>query len=278
MANLLAYQLNEKATYRTLTKPDIGSRELKHVEVADTKNKTLSLSQALISDSVSKVSKLPVGDKAELLRFLLDSRVVNCNVTLLGTETRGTSAGSVYDELKFVGAARDFDRMFDNVSIQMNTPLLYTRLGDDILLQFNINLASILKNNVYNDLLGKMLEIYIRGAVTQYHISSLLCTTTTLNYPERGEVDIYDATINLMCEVTAGKNKRPTDVNLLKYKRNAEFIRVLTTQETRDEDRGYHRIPYPVFCCMLDTGDVKKLTKHFGETKPSGEFASSDNF
>jgi len=266
MANLLAYQLSEHATYRTTMSPSIGEKELKQLAVnsKDLQAMSLSLSSAILAQSVRNISPVKPSERARLIRFLVESRLVNCSTSLLNSTERKMDAAEILTELESTTSTEHIATLFNKVSISMCSPLLYTRLGDDILGHFGLDIEYILSDNANNALLGKMLEVYLRGAITQHHCAILPYTTAKINYPNIGEVDIWDEKCRILCEVTAGADKKLSKVHVTKYFSDTPLLRVCATQESQDEKHGFYRIPYPVLCCMIDTGDLFKLSSVYG--------------
>ena len=144
----------------------------------------------------------------------------------------------------------------------MVTPLFYTRLGKDILNRLNIDIEELCSGA----LLGKMLELYVRGALTLRTTKNIM-TSTKLDFPEIGEIDIYDSRAGLLCEIT----KSNDEVELTKkvsrlqeYYKESELIRICSTGGSGVFNDAYHLIPYPKLCCMVDTGDIFILPRTTG--------------
>ena len=231
MANLLAYQLADHVKYETIVSPDIGVRSL-----APT-------------------------DRARLIKFLLDSRITNCSTTLLSEDERKMEASAVYRELESTTNSSYLEGLFKKISVAMCSPLLYSRLGEDILASVNIDFHTLLDNSEYNDIIGKMLEVYIRGAIVQLDCPLIPFTLAKLKYAEIGEVDIWNSNRGILCEVTAGRTKGPQEIKLHKYFKNISLIRVCSTKHHSDKIEGFYRIPCPILCCMIDTGDIFNLDR-----------------
>jgi hypothetical protein len=256
MANLLAYQLSEHSKYATIRNPQIGEQELKYVFDKATR-KALNFSDALIYSSMKGIGSVSPADRLRLVKYLVDSHLVNVGTTLRNPWDSLVDPRRLFVELQDLGPGQAMATLFDKVSIAVNSPLMYTRLGEDVLNVFELSMDAIFSDNQYNDLLGKMLEIYVRGSIAQYGVVGSGFTSCKLDID--GEVDVCDFLHSLMCEVSAGKTKSAKDVFLDKYYPDMEFIRVLTTQSLEDQINGYYRRPYPKFCCELDTRDVFKL-------------------
>jgi hypothetical protein len=260
MAKLLAYQLSGNPTYDTVLRPDIGRQELKPLLDKD-EQKKLSFSNTLISKGSYAIRTLTQESRARLLRFLIESRIVTVVTTLYSEFDRKMDAREVIRELESTDSHAQLEDLFSKVSIQMCSPLLYSRLGDDVLKNVGLDLDWVLSDKLYNELLGKMLEIYIRGALNQYDCAIIPYTSMIIKYSEIGEVDIWDDERGILCEVTAGKNKGSQEVRLHKYFKDMPLIRICTTQRHEDIIEGFLRIPYPKLCCMIDTGDILTLEK-----------------
>jgi len=267
MANLLAYQLSEHVKYSTAMNPAVGERELKQLatNAGDLREMSLSLSDTLLAKSVAIVRPIDPEGRARLIKFLLESRIVNCSTLLLSDAERPMDASAVLYELESTTNTEYLNKLFNKVSISVSSPLLYTRLGEDILERFGLNLEYLLSGNEHNALLGKILEVYVRGAITQQHCAVLPYITAKVNYAGIGEVDIWDEETGLLCEVTAGKEKRPSDVRVGRYFKERQLLRVCTTRELGGGGQEYYRIPYPQLCCMIDMGDVFTLPQTYGE-------------
>jgi hypothetical protein len=108
-------------------------------------------------------------------------------------------------------------------------------------------------------LLGKMLEVYIKGALSLYN-PSLLLSSSKLSSSDNGEVDVFLPYEMLMCEVTVG-DKKLASINVRNYFRDKLVIRVCSTKSIEDFINGMHRIPYAKLCALIDTKQVLNLEK-----------------
>lgn len=234
-ANLLAYQLAEPAAYDKIRSPSIGENELQN---------------------------LLITEHAQLIEFILASRIANIETAFENELDREVDEYSVNQMLKLSYNHSDLREFFTKVSVAIGSPLLYTRLGEDILQTVGLTMADLWKNPHNNALLGKMLEVYIRGALT--HLETPLFAYSSIKLKYNGEVDVYKPKlgVSILCEVTAQRAPKPLDkINLLKYFPDIPMIRVCCTETHKDDLYGFHRIPYPQLCCMIDTGDILNLSK-----------------
>ena len=134
-------------------------------------------------------------------------------------------------------------------NICLVSPLLYTRLGEDILKKANVHPDFLYRPNI----LGMMLELYVKGS------NALLKNNWNLySYKigmENNEVDLVDLENNLLCEVTV-RDKRLADVHLGRHFTELPLIRVLSTKTINDVFNGIHRITYPKLCILMDTKKI----------------------
>jgi len=260
-AGLLAYQLSEESNYETIIHPDIGTSELRN-EMSPTEIAKLDFSNTLISLNVNVVKLLKSEDRARLIEFLINSRIVNIETVLETSLDNSVSEHQIMNLLQSTTNYQDLFKFFQTVTLAVNSPLLYTRLGEDILNIVGLTMNDLWKNKDNNKLLGKMLEVYIRGAFSQLNCPLVAFSSAKLNYPVLGEVDVYQKNLEtpLMCESAGGTQTKKPD-RLLKYFPDEPMIRICTTDSHSDDIYGYHRIPYAQLCCMIDTGDVMKLPK-----------------
>ena len=262
VANLLAYQLSEHSTYDTIKNPNnLGEKELRH-ELSKAQRKALNFTDTLMFKSYKNHKTLSHDDRVRILAFLIKSRVVNIGTELQSTHDREEDA---YDFIRFLETTTnksDLTEFFNKVSVAVCSPLLYTRLGQDILSVAGLTIEQLWRNPKNNDLLGKMLEVYIRGALSEHKNPRLVFTSAKLNYPSIGEVDVChnDMRMLILCEVTAGQNKSRNRLAVHKYYEDIPCIRICTTQDIRSNDGCIHKIPYAQLCCMIDTGDIYNLT------------------
>ena len=260
MANLIAYKLSEAVTYdksigHLLPKDGkIGKREynsLKNLEIETPKWSKIDLSNVFVNESYKAVKDVTAQDKARILNFLLWAGLANIEFTKESDEARLQGAGDIVSRLSECTSTQELQQLFDEVSICFTTPLFYTRLGTDIVSRMGIDVESLCKG----DMLGRMLEVYLRGAVTLRSVNRIM-SSVKLDYIDgSGEVDVFDADAGLLIEITCS-NKSTKRINLQNYMKDMELIRVCSTESIDDVFGCYHRIPYAKLCCMLDTGDI----------------------
>ena len=261
LANFLAYQLADSPAYDTVIRPKIAEEELQN-ELLPSEIRALDFSGTFIAESSRAAKGLSFEDHARLIEFLLASRIANVETTLLDAAAKPHSEFEVVQMLRATNNRKNLQDFFKKVSIAIGNPLLYTRLGNDILAVVGMTMDDLWKNSDNNALLGKMLEVYIRGAMAQLENPLLAFSSMKLNY--NGEVDIYkpNAHTSILCEVTAKRRPKSLDkINLLNYFPDEPMIRICCTESHKDDIYGFHRIPYAQLCCMIDTGDIFKLQK-----------------
>ena len=260
MANLIAYKLSEATTYdksvgHLLSKGGkIGKREynsLKNLDIDMPKWSKIDLSDAFVTESYEAVKNVTAQDKARILNFLLWAGLANIEFTKESDEVRLQGAGDIVSRLNECASTHELQQLFDEVSICFITPLFYTRLVEDIVSRMGVDVKNLCKG----DMLGRMLEVYMRGAVTLRGVNRIMYSVK-LDYTDgSGKVDVFDENAGLLLEITCS-NKSMKRINLQNYMKDMELIRVCSTESIDDSSGCYHRIPYAKLCCMLDTGDV----------------------
>jgi len=271
MARLLAYRLGEGRTYDTTVEPVVGGQERHNLYGMNPPvrfARGFDLSDAMVAESAEHVKNIKAKDKARILAFMLNAGLACIEFTDTGSETDVKATGYVLEELAKCTKETQLRHLFEKVSICLTTPLFYTRLGEDILMRGGVDASYLCKGSI----LGKMLEVYARGASVMPSVNrTMSCVKLKHKLQEKAdtdadnEVDIYDCNRELLLEVSA-KNKKPSEVNVQRYFRDEYFIRVCSTRDHKIFDGVYHRIPYPVLCCMLDTGDIYNLPHTLGQT------------
>lgn len=257
-ANLLAYQLAEVVSYDKIIRPEIGNEELRN-ELLPSEIKALDFSNTIMFSSIQAVKSLSHEERSRLIEFLLMSRVANVETTLLNVNDRQYSEYEVNQLLQVTANHEDLQDFFSKVSIAVGSPLMYSRLGDDILQVAGLTQDILWENPHNNALLGKMVEVYVRGAMA--HLENPLAAFSSIKLKYNGEVDVYKPNFRtkVMCETTIERVKPLETINLLKYFPDKKIIRVSSTRTHSDDSYGFHRIPYPLLCCMMDTGDILNL-------------------
>jgi hypothetical protein len=240
--------------------PKIGGQEHLHLfnQGIKVRMKEIDLSDSLVSISKGVADGITAKDKSRILCFFLYS-----GLACIGYSHREPDSsmmpdvGRVIALLESNGTNEDLAVLFEKVSIYLTSPLIYTRLGTDILSKMQIDTANLFKGV----LMGKMLEVYFQGAISLYSSGHIL-RTDKLGYQMQGlgEVDICNLDCNMLVEVGSG-DKKPKDIHLESYHDKAPFIRVCTTKTVDVFNGTYYRIPYPKLCCMIDTKDILKLKR-----------------
>jgi len=259
MSNLIAYKLSEAKPYdKSLGhKLKIAGQEynsLKNLnDVELLKWSKIDVSDALITKSRLGAKSITVQDKCRILQFLLWAGLANVEFTMSGEKTDTDFSIS---KLKKITKSSELIQLFHDISICLSTPLFYTRLGADIITRMNVDIENLCRG----ELLGKMLEVYIRGAVTLRSVNRIMTSVKLAFTDAPGEVDIFDDDTQLLCEVACW-DKQPGDINLQHYYKNIPLIRICATDSISSPYACYHRIPYAKLCCMLDTGDIYTLQK-----------------
>jgi hypothetical protein len=256
LTDLLAYKLSEAIAYAKMLSPEVGKQELINVNQAGANLKwgRLDLSEALLSVSAAKQKSLSVETKIRIINFLLNSGLAVFETVNDGVDDP-LDAHSLMRSLNHLGTHEDLASLFKNCSLHMVTPLFYSRLGEDIVNRMGIDLSYLYQGA----LLGKMLEVYVKGALSLYS-PSLLLSSIKLSSSENGEVDVFLPYEMLMCEVTVG-NKKFANINVNNYFRDKLVIRICSTKSVEDFINGMHRIPYAKLCALIDTKQVLNLEK-----------------
>ena len=253
--NILAYKLNEACGYSTLTDPKIGGQEhihLIHNKEAKLKWSKVDLSGTIIEDSVKAVPGIKESDIARILHFLLWSGLANIEHNRIDPDTPVIETGRVLNILQNVKKKKDLEDLCNRVSVCMTSPLYYTRIGEEILQRMQVPAEKLYKGFLY----GKMLELYIRGALAGLGKNTIL-TSTKLDYPDIGEVDICDMRNRLLLEVSAG-DKDDEKIHVQDYYKEHDFIRICASNQKDyfNKKNRFYQIPHAKLCCMIDTGDI----------------------
>lgn len=262
LTNLLAYKLSEATDYNTTIRPDIGGQEHIHLHNLGIKVKKgrIDLSDSIIADSAVAVPNITVSDIGRILLFLLYSGLAHVEIVEQNNGKETVDIGSILAMLEHSHRG-ELEQLFNEVSICMNSPLFYTQLGSDIMARKGVD-PNVLRRGM---LFGKMLELYVRGALSMQWSSTIL-TSRKLNYtmPDKksdiGEVDIWSVNYMLLCELGTD-NKKDNQLNLRKYFKNSPILRIASSRTKEYFTGEHHRIPYAKLCCMVDTGDIFKLEK-----------------
>jgi len=275
ICNLLAYKLNEACSYDSAVSPDSpGKAEYNNVpaeiRAGMPKYRDIDLSSAILYGSIAGAAPLGAEDKGRLLSFFLWSGLACVEYRKIGEGQGLTDIGTIVAGLEKCKNDTELRHLFDEVSICLTTPLFYTRLGADFLRLMDFDIEYLCHSKGY--LLGKMLEVYLRGAIAMLYEQTIL-TSVKLDYiglspREAGEVDIYASELGLMCESSKGNKGRGGEkpVNIPKYMKEIDLIRICSSADRNEIISGVHHIPYAKLCCMVDTGDILSLkrTKGYG--------------
>jgi predicted AAA+ superfamily ATPase len=263
MCNLIAYKLSTDASYDKAVghKLKIGGAEYNSLNalqnIKTPRFGKINLSDAFVTESHKGVRNITTEDKVRILYFLLWSGIANLELIKSSDNTILPQVSEIMENLKQCKKPEELIELFNKVSICLTSPLFYTRLGSDIVSKMEVDIENLCRG----DMLGRMLEVYVRGAVTRYSFKSVM-HSVKLKYEADGlgEVDIYEANKDLLLEVTTA-NKSKNNIHLTSYFTNLPLIRICTTRDINNFNNNFHRIPYSKLCCMLDTGDVFELDK-----------------
>jgi len=262
LAHVLAYQLAYRVGLRKLTKINAGKYELGRFGG----HSKFDLSHSLLAISNANIARLKsrgvYESIANLFHFLIESDIVNIGVELSSEQDKVAQPIGLSRCVRDLRTESEFTAFFNQHSISMNSPLLYSRLGDDILSFAGTSLDEFFGalQNQANSLLGDLLEVYLRGGVAELDNSGLPYVSKKLSVGHDAEIDIVDTSFRIMCESTV-KNKDTGKVHLANYYKDNEFIRICTTSNLVGVKDCYHMYPWYIFCCMVDTRDVLKLCR-----------------
>jgi len=240
ICDLLAYKLQLNVKYHTFIQPDIGAKEIP--PMFRTK---LDFSDTILQDSVAALSSVTPSTKATALHFMLKVGIAYVDIPYEDIDTK--SVANLLRSLEQVEKGQDLVEIFEDYNICTISPLLYTRLADDLLKKANVNL-DVLENR---SILGVMLENYVKGTAA-YQSSAWNLVSYKIGEGNE-EVDLVDIENNILCEITLS-NKKMRDVYLNKHFKNKSFLRILATKDIEDFRDGIHRIPYLKLCMLLDRG------------------------
>ena len=261
LLNLIAYKLSEACKYEKIIRPNVGRQEQfylvqQNIRLRLTK---IDISDAIVTVSSDEVVKLLTNDKGRILKYLLISGLAYIlytdNSPDFSPVNCGLSVGSIFNILDSCKKEDELIDLFSKLTVNIISPLFYTRLGEDIIRRADISLDSLLQG----DLLGKMLELYITGSMLNWSINSII-TTTKLRYPEIGEVDIYDSKNLILIESTIS-NKKPKEIHVNDYFQAGNYIRICSSKDIDSFNGRYYQIPYSKLCCMIDSGDIFRLKR-----------------
>jgi len=261
MANLLAYKLSEAKNYMDTIQPEVGGQEHIHLSNLGIKIKKglVDLSDTIVADSkavMAGANNIPAIGR--ILDYILYSGIAHVEHFRTDSNAELKSIGHILNVLKNCQNEKDMKDLFREISICMNSPLFYTRLGSEIMEKKDITPDTLRKGMLF----GKMLELYVRGGIAMQSRSTIL-TSEKLNLDdsrghELGEVDIWNQDHMLLCELGTD-SKKDEQLNLRKYFKENAIIRIGSSRTKEYFTEEHHRIPYAKLCCMVDTGDIFKL-------------------
>ena len=239
ICDLLAYKLQLNVKYETFVRPDIGAREVPKKQ----DRKILDFSDTYLSQSSDTFSKLTPAEKATALHFMVKAGMAYVDLPYKKSKHVGVS--DLFSALEQVNTNNDLVYIFLDYNICPISPLMYTRLAEDILSKAGLT-DDVL---AHPRILGMMLESYIKGTRACQSESWNLISYKVDEHGE--EIDLFDRDLSLLCEITVS-NKKLNSVHLNKHFQEENYIRVLATKNIEDFVDGIHRIPYPKLCMMFD--------------------------
>ena len=245
VCDLLAYKLQENVSYLRLFRPEIGGKEF-----PPPLRNVFNFTDTLVQTSVTTVASLPAKSRAVTLEFMIRAGLVYVDIPFEDDGDKGVS--KLKHLLMLVEQPLDLEHLIKAYNICPISPLMYTRLANDILKKADLGLREM-ENS---PLLGMMLESYIKG-VAVYQNNHWNLTSHKIG-EGREEVDLIDTQKGILCEITVS-NKRLSSVHLNKHFVGESYLRILSTRDIEDYVDGIHRIPYPKLCTMFDKGLVNNL-------------------
>ena len=257
IGGMIAYTLSDHMRYGAFTALK-GEREAGRIAGIGSFNPEM-LGDAKINIDIREFRNiLPPERRAKVLQFLLRSNLAY--VEFQHELKEKYSLQQLLADIDAVAKKRDFADIIDNYNICLINPLLYTRLGKDILQKYKID-QSVLYHSFIK---GLLVENYIKGAycATLDPGYYTLCKIGGNKAPgeDMGEVDLYDEDNGVLMEIATYDKPAP---NLPKYFKNEDLIRILSSD--KDEmppvagGTPYHRIPFTKLCILVDTGKIFNL-------------------
>jgi len=238
ICDLLAYKLQANVNYNSFIQLDSRGKEF-----LPPLGNVFEFSDSLVKNSVNSVAPLSANSRAITLYFMI--RVGLAYVDIPYKDIDKKNVVTLLRELQRVEQPRDLEILIREYNICPVSPLMYTRLANDILKKANVELGD-LKNP---PLIGLLLESYIKGEVACKKANWNL---TSYKVGEgKNEIDLVDTSDGVLCEITVS-NKRLRDVHLNKHFIDEPYLRVLATKDIEDFVDGIHRVPYPKLCMMFD--------------------------
>jgi hypothetical protein len=256
--NIMAYKLNEAKMYKNTMRPKVGGQEHHHLAIPPKRTKItwskIDLSDTIMEDSVKAVPGIKEEDIGRILHFLLWAGIADIEYRTTDPSEQTIDAGRVLNILANAKDKSGLENLFAEVSVCMTSPLYYTRIGEELMRRMKVPAEELYKGTLY----GKMLEIYLRGAIAARSVNSIL-TSHKLNYLN-GEIDICDIRNRILLESSAG-DKDNDEVYVQDYYPEHDFVRICSskTKDYFDKKHRFYHIPHAKLCCMADTGDIFKL-------------------
>lgn len=256
IGDMIAYTLSEFVKYKSFV-ADKGERELTRIARIGEFNQTI-LSDTEINKSVAAYRNiLPVERRAAVLHFLLK---YNLAYAELQYETRDKfSLQQLLEDLDAVSKKHDFAGIINSYNICLISPILYMRLGKEILEKYDLNHDILYKSFVK----GHLVENYIKGAhciAASDKIYSIYKIGGSELPGEPPEVDMFDDSRGILIEL---KSYDKGKGNLNEYFKDEPLIRILTTNgiESKPDSNNspYYKIPFTRLCILADTGFLATL-------------------
>jgi len=258
LLDLIAYKLGDFHAYSSIIKPKVGGKE--HISLFNEGVKfsiaKTDLSSTFVNVSSRIIKSVPASTKGRILRFLLDSGLAYVQYVDRAESVEDTfDIGEILSILGKCEKESELIRLFSEVTINIVSPLFYTRLGFDIIKQAGISPDKLCSGMM----LGMMLEMYLCGSICSWSDNAIL-VSRKLDYPNIGEVDIFSEKHRLLCESTIS-DKESRRIHVSKYYKSHYLIRVCSSRTKNVFNGDYYQIPYAKLCCMVDTGDLFHLDK-----------------
>ena len=265
LLNLIAYKLSESCSYQAIIRPVAGGQERINLKGSGVNVKwgKIDLSDAIISVSSNNIVNVNTERKGRILRYLLDSGLAYITYKLISPSSSiedQIDVGAVLNILSSCTKESELINLFSKLSINIISPLFYTRIGADILNRAGVSLDFLCTGM----LLGKMLEMYLYSSILSWY-GSMILVGRKLDYYSGdgdaiGEVDIYDKKNFILLEAST-HNKKANEIHISNYFKAGNYIRVCSSKDKDTYNGQYHQIPYAKLCCMADTGDIFKLNR-----------------
>jgi hypothetical protein len=255
MGHLIAYSLSESVNYNTFVSP-AGDREVNRVGRKPQLDFNLA-AETELGKSVRAYRQIkdPI-KRARILELLLEANLAFIEVPY---ESRNLKTYEQFlEDIKNVAKNEDFADIIENYNICLINPLLYARLGKDLLDTAGLDIQILYDSFVK----GLLLENYIQGSYVNLTNKRYYWIYKVGGVRGAGpEIDLYDEDNGVLCEITTyNKNSK---INVTKHFKNEKLIRIacvyLEAEPGSAEDGAYHRIPYLKLCIMTDAGSILKL-------------------